>query len=58
MTDPHPDHVIQLPLGRAELELIRVALRHLLSSEDDPEMIEELKVLLARLARAVEGDPA
>ena len=58
MTDPHPDHLVRLSLVRAELELIRVALRHLLSSEDDPETIAELKVLLARLARAAEGDPA
>ena len=30
---------------------MRVALRHLLASEDDPETIAELKILLERLAR-------
>ena len=52
MTTHDPDHPVQVSLSRPELELIRVALRHLLSSEDDPEMIEELKVLIARLAEA------
>jgi len=58
MTPHDPDHPVQLFLSRAELELIRVALRHLLASEDDPETIEELKPLLARLALAAERDPA
>ena len=52
MTTHHPDETIQLQVSRQELDLLRVALRHLLSSEDDPEMIEELKVLIARLAEA------
>jgi hypothetical protein len=50
MVTHDPDHPVQVSLSRPELELIRVALRHLLSSEDDPEMIEELKRLIARLA--------
>jgi hypothetical protein len=58
MTPLDPDHLVQLSVSRAELELIRVALRHLLASEDDPEMIEELKLLLARFAKAAELDPA
>ncbi len=58
MTDYDPDHPVRLSVSRAEFELLRVALRHLLASEDDPETIEELKVLLARLARTAESDPA
>jgi hypothetical protein len=57
MTTNLPGHPVQLSVSRAELELVRVALRHLLASEDDPETIEELKVLLARLAQATERDP-
>jgi hypothetical protein len=48
---------VQVNLSRTELELVRVALRHLLASEDDPETIAELKALLARLSSAVERDP-
>ena len=54
MTTHDPDHPVQLQVSRGELELLRVALRHLLASEDDPETIEELKVLIARLAKAAE----
>lgn len=54
MTTHDPDHPVLLPLSRTELELIRVAVRHLLASEDDPETIEELKVLLARLAEVAQ----
>ncbi len=50
MTTHDPDHPVQLQVSHTELELVRVALRHLLASEDDPETIEELKALLARLA--------
>ena len=50
MTTHDPDHPVQLEVSHTELELVRVALRHLLASEDDAETIEELKVLLARLA--------
>lgn len=57
MTTHDPDHSVHLDVSRAELELIRVALRHLLSSEDDPETIEELKRLLARLAEVARVDP-
>ena len=51
------DRPVQVNLSRTELELVRVALRHLLASEDDPETIAELKLLLARLAAAAERDP-
>jgi hypothetical protein len=51
------DRPVEIHLGRAELHLIRVALRLLLASEDDPETIEDLKRLLARLAKA-EADGA
>jgi hypothetical protein len=50
MTAQDPEPHVDVTLSRADLELIRVALRHLLASEDDPETIEELKALLARLA--------
>ena len=49
------DRPVELPLTVEELELIRVALRHLLSSEDDPETISELKLLIARV-QAAEGE--
>jgi hypothetical protein len=58
MTTYDPGHPIELQVSRAELELLRVALRHLLASEDDKETIEELKVLIARLATAAEIAPA
>jgi hypothetical protein len=58
MTAHDPDHPVQLSVSASELELVRVALRHLLASEDDPETIEELKLLLARLARAAEPTTA
>jgi hypothetical protein len=48
---------VQISFSRTEVELVRVALRHLLASEDDPETIAELKTLLARLASAAERDP-
>ena len=50
MTTHDPDHPVQVSISRPELELIRVALRHLLFSEDDPKTIEDLKRLIARLA--------
>ena len=56
MTTHDPDRTVELDVTRADLELLRVALRHLLASEDDPETIEEVKALLARLARAAEVD--
>jgi hypothetical protein len=56
MTAHDPDRPIDLRLTRAELELVRVALRHLLASEDDPETITELKVLIERLAREAGRD--
>jgi hypothetical protein len=43
-------------MSRTELELLRVAVRHLLASEDDSEMIAELKALLARLVQAAQRD--
>jgi len=58
MTAHDPDQPVQLIVSRAELELLRVALRHLLASEDDPETIGEVKLLLARFATAAERDPA
>ena len=58
MTVHDPDHPVDLHLSPAEFVLVLVALRHLLASEDDPQMIEELKVLIARLARAAEREPA
>lgn len=58
MTVHDPDHPVDLHLSHTEFELVLVALRHLLASEDDPQTIEELKVLIARLARAAEQEPA
>jgi hypothetical protein len=49
-------HPVDLHLSRADVELVRTALRHLLASEDDPETIEEIKALLARLPRPGEDD--
>jgi hypothetical protein len=56
MTVDDGDLPFQIQLTRVELELVRVALRHLLASEDDPETIEDLKVLLARIGSQLEGD--
>jgi hypothetical protein len=50
MSAHDPDQPVQLSFSRAELELVRVALRHLLASEDDTETINELKAS-ARLRR-------
>ncbi len=50
MAAHEPAHPIELHLSRAELDLLRVALRHLLASEDDREVIVETKALLTRLA--------
>jgi hypothetical protein len=50
------DRPVALKMSRAELDLLKVALRHLLASEDDPETIAELKALIARLAQAAERD--
>ena len=50
------DRPVVLNMSRTELELLKVAVRHLLASEDDPETIAELKTLLARLAQAAERD--
>jgi hypothetical protein len=58
MTAHDPDHPVQLSVSRAELELLRIALRYLLASEDDPETIAEVKLLLVRFATAAERDPA
>ncbi len=41
---------VSVELSPDELELILAGLRMLLDAEDDPEIITELKVLLARLA--------
>jgi hypothetical protein len=41
-------------LTQAQLELIRVAIRHLLASEDDPATIDELKKLFEQLSRPSE----
>lgn len=49
-------HPVDLSLTRAELEIVRTALRHLLASEDDHEMIEEIKALLVRLPRPGESE--
>lgn len=54
MTTHDPDHPVQLRVSHEELALLRVAVRHLLASEDDPETIAELKVLLARLAEVAQ----
>ncbi len=43
---------VNVELSLDELRLVRAGLRMLLDAEDDPEIIAELKVLLARLARA------
>lgn len=58
MTAHDPDQPVQLSVSRAELELLRIALRHLLASEDDPETIAEVKLFLARIAEAAERDHA
>jgi hypothetical protein len=58
MTSQDPNHPVQLAFSRAELERLRVALRLLLASEDDPQTIAEVKLLLARLAAVAERDPA
>jgi hypothetical protein len=50
-------HPVDVTLARAELEIVRTALRHLLASEDDPETIEEIKALLARLPRPGQDEP-
>ena len=49
MPDQGAARPVDLQLARTELEIVRTALRHLLASEDDPETIEEIKLLLARL---------
>ncbi|MDA8237714.1 MAG: hypothetical protein M0T75_07520 [Chloroflexi bacterium] len=56
MTIHDPERAVALNVSRAELELLKVAVRHLLASEDDAETIAELKALLARLAQAVEPE--
>lgn len=38
-----------IELSRSELQLIATGLKLLLEAEDDPEEIEQLKLLLARL---------
>ena len=43
---------VNVELSPGELELVRTGLRMLLDAEDDPEVITELKLLLARLAQA------
>jgi len=58
MTVHDSDHPVDLRLRHSEFDLVLVALRHLLASEDDAQTIEELEVLIARLARAVEQEPA
>jgi hypothetical protein len=55
MPSHEPEAPVQLQVSRAELDLLRVALRHLLASEDDPETIEELKRLIARVVAAAEA---
>ncbi len=42
---------VNVELSPSELDLVRTGLRMLLDAEDDPEVIAELKVLLARLAQ-------
>ncbi|MBP1704627.1 MAG: hypothetical protein H6Q36_366 [Chloroflexi bacterium] len=49
---------VDLKLARSEVEIVRTALRHLLASEDDPETIEEVKALLARLPRPGDDESA
>jgi len=56
MTTHDARRPIELRVSAAELELLRIALRHLLASEDDPGMIEEIKVFLARLPRPDRDD--
>ena len=43
---------VNVELSPGELELVRTGLRMLLDAEDDPEVIAELKVLVARLSQA------
>ena len=43
---------VNVELSLDELDLVRTGLRMLLDAEDDPEVIAELKLLLARLAQA------
>jgi len=47
---------IDLRLSRTDLDVVRVALRHLLASEDDPDTIEVIKALLARLPQPEDED--
>ncbi len=49
MTETTEDAPIELVVTRGDLELVRAALRLLLSVEDDRETIVELKALIARL---------
>jgi len=56
MSTRDPARPIDLHLSRAELLIMRTALRHLLASEDDPDTIAEVKALLARLPRPDEAE--
>jgi hypothetical protein len=47
---------VSVDLAPEELALIRTALRLLLSSEDDPDEVDALKRLLARLPEVAPGD--
>jgi hypothetical protein len=57
MPTQDPARPIDLHLASGELEIVWTALRHLLASEDDPETIEEIKSLLARLPRPSQDEP-
>ena len=47
---------IVVDLSPVELALVRTSLRHLLTSEDDPDEIAALKRLLSRLPEAPAAD--
>ena len=62
MTDGTPEATsdttwsISIELSPSELGLVRTSLRHLLTSEDDPDEIAALKRLLSRLPEAPAAD--
>ncbi len=55
MTETTEDAPFELVVTRGDLELVRAALRLLLSVEDDHETIAELKSLIARLPAKTPG---
>lgn len=50
--DTTMDHSSVVVLSDSELNLVRIGLKLLLEAEDDPQEIEQLKLLIARLPKA------